>query len=78
MWFFFFTSQGCLYVFPKTPIADDITFVKALQKELILAVPGSGFGAPGYFRLAFCVEEKVIENALPHFRKIAKEFGLSK
>ncbi len=76
--FSFLLPKGAFYVFPKTPIADDITFVKALQKELILAVPGSGFGAPGYFRLAFCVEEKVIENALPHFRKIAKEFGLSK
>ncbi len=74
--FSFIPPKGAFYVFPKSPIPDDTAFVQALQKERILAVPGSGFGAPGYFRLAFCVEEKVIKNALPHFEKIAKEFGL--
>jgi aspartate aminotransferase len=75
--FSFLLPKGAFYVFPKTPIPDDVAFVKALQKERILAVPGSGFGTPGYFRLAFCVEKTVIKNALPLFEKVAKEFGLS-
>ena len=35
-----------------------------------------GFGAPGYFRISYCVDDKVIEGALPRFRKAAEEFGL--
>ncbi len=74
--FSFLLPKGAFYVFPKTPIADDVEFVQVLQQERILAVPGSGFGGPGHFRLAFCVEERVIKNAMPSFEKVAKKFGL--
>jgi aspartate aminotransferase len=65
----FVTPPGAFYLFPKSPIPDDVAFVKELQKELILTVPGGGFGAPGYFRIAFCVEDQTIVNAMPGFRK---------
>ena len=68
--------QGAFYVFPKAPIADDLAFVKDLQSRLILTVPGRGFGKPGYFRIAYCVEKKVIEGAMPGFREIALKYGL--
>ncbi len=58
--------EGAFYVFPRTPI-DDVEFCKLLQEELILAVPGRGFGAPGHIRLAFCVDEKVIERSREGF-----------
>jgi len=68
--------QGAFYIFPKAPIEDDLTFVKDLQSRQILTVPGRGFGKPGYFRIAYCVEKKVIEGALPGFREIALKYGL--
>jgi aspartate aminotransferase len=68
--------QGAFYVFPKAPIEDDLIFVKDLQSRRILTVPGRGFGKPGYFRIAYCVEKKVIEGALPGFREIALKYGL--
>jgi len=68
--------QGAFYIFPKAPIADDLAFVKDLQSRLILTVPGRGFGKPGYFRIAYCVEKKVIEGAMPGFREIALKYGL--
>jgi len=68
--------QGAFYIFPKAPIEDDLTFVKELQSRQILTVPGRGFGKPGYFRIAYCVEKKVIEGALPGFREIALKYGL--
>ena len=40
-----------------------------LLQRRILAVPGRGFGTPGYFRLAYCVEDRTIENALPGFKE---------
>ncbi len=64
--------EGAFYVFPRTPI-DDVEFCKLLQEELILAVPGRGFGAPGHIRLAFCVDEKVIERAREGFRKAVEK-----
>ena len=60
---------GAFYLFCKSPIPDDVAFVKILQEELILTVPGSGFGGPGHFRIAFCVDDNTIINALPGFKK---------
>ncbi len=62
--------QGAFYLFPRSPIEDDAAFVRALQEENILTVPGSGFGGPGHFRIAYCVEDKVIERALPGFKRV--------
>lgn len=59
---------GAFYFFPKAPGGDDVAFVGRLQEQRILAVPGSGFGCPGHFRLTFCVEEAVIRRAAPGFR----------
>jgi len=69
----FTVPRGTFYVFPKTPIPDDVAFVNALQEELILAVPGSGFGGPGHFRIAFCVDDDTIVRALPGFKKVLEK-----
>ena len=66
--------MGAFYIFPKSPIPDDIAFVRELQKHKILAVPGVGFGTPGYFRLAYCIPLDVIERS----RKYFLELGLKK
>jgi aspartate aminotransferase len=66
--------QGAFYLFPKSPDADDVAFVnKALEYNLLL-VPGRGFASPGYFRLAYSVDFKTIERALPAFEKLAKHY----
>ena len=65
----FMPPKGAFYIFPKSPLDDDVEFVRLLQEQKILAVPGKGFGAPGYFRLAFCVEDAVIERSAEPFRK---------
>lgn len=70
--------DGAFYLFPKSPLADDVEFVKLAQKHHILLVPGSGFGAPGYFRIAYCVDTAMIERSLPAWEKLAIEVGLKK
>lgn len=65
----FVVPKGTFYLFPKTPIPDDVAFVGLLQEENILVVPGSGFGGPGHMRIAFCVEDRVIENSIAGFEK---------
>ena len=73
----FMKPQGAFYLFPKSPIPDDILFVQALLEENILAVPGAGFGTPGYFRLAYCVEDRVIEKSMGGFRRAIRKFSSS-
>jgi len=70
--------QGAFYIFPKAPIEDDVTFVKDLQSKRILTVPGRGFGKPGYFRIAYCVEKQMIERSLTGFEEVAFKYGLKK
>ncbi len=65
----FVPPKGAFYVFPKSPIEDDVKFCAILQEEKILAVPGQGFGAPGYFRLAFCVNDSVIAGSADAFKR---------
>ena len=63
------SPDGAFYLFPKSPIEDDVAFVRELQKENILAVPGTGFGGPGHFRLAYCCSHETVERSLPGFRR---------
>ena len=53
----------------RLPGGDDVAFVNKLLDERILAVPGSGFGGPGHFRLAFCVEDEVIARSAEGFKR---------
>jgi aspartate aminotransferase len=71
----FTKPEGAFYLFPKSPIPDDVLFVQALLEENILAVPGVGFGSPGFFRLAYCVEDRVIEDAMEGFRRVMKKYS---
>ena len=63
----FIPPKGAFYLFPRSPLANDVEFVMLLAEQRILAVPGKGFGAPGYFRLAFCVSEDIIERSADAF-----------
>ena len=69
-----YLPKGAFYLFPRSPIENDTVFCNDyLLKYNILAAPGSGFGFPGYFRLAYCVSDETIELSLPVFEKLAKE-----
>jgi aspartate aminotransferase len=72
----FSVPEGAFYMFPKSPIPDDIKFIDLLKSELILAVPGTGFGAPGYFRLSYAVPDATISGSAAGFKR-ALETALS-
>ena len=68
----FTLPKGAFYFFPVVPgRVDDLQFCQLLQEERILAVPGRGFGLPGYFRLTYCMDETIIRRAAPGFRRAA-------
>ena len=60
--------QGAFYMFPKSPIEDDVEFTAELQKSNVLVVPGRGFGSPGHFRLSYCVTDETLAGSLEGFR----------
>jgi aspartate aminotransferase len=64
---------GAFYLFPRCPVEDDVAFIRRLQKQRLLAVPGSGFGRGGYFRLSYCVDREMIERALPALRRAMED-----
>ena len=67
------TPQGAFYLYPEAPGEDDIKFTNLLKKFRILVVPGTGFGTPGYFRIAYCVDDKTIKDSFEGFRSAMKE-----
>lgn len=71
----FTMPQGAFYFFPQAPLGDDHGFVQELVKYNVLAVPGSGFGFPGYFRLSFSVEDSVIPRSAEGFKAAAAAFA---
>ena len=68
--------QGAFYMFPKSPLEDDVAFVRELLQWKVLTVPGSGFGSPGYFRISYCVDDRTLEGSLAGFKKAAQKFNL--
>ncbi len=66
--------QGAFYLFPKALEADDYAFCERAKKFDLLLVPGADFGAPGYFRAAYCIKTSTIERSLPLFKKLADEY----
>lgn len=59
--------EGTFYLFPKSPIDNDVKFCEDAKKFNILAVPGSTFGCAGYFRLSYCISYEKIEKSLKAF-----------
>ncbi len=65
---------GAFYLFPRSPIENEVEFVGRLVKERILVVPGRGFGTPGHFRISFAVSREIVERSLPGWTKVAQEY----
>jgi len=66
--------QGAFYFFPKSPIDDEVEFVKKLAEKKVLVVPGRGFGCPGYFRISYCLPDSVIEGSIAGFESTFNDF----
>ena len=65
----FHVPEGAFYLFPKSPIPDDVKFTQILKEELILTVPGIGFDGPGYFRLSYAVPDSTITGSMEGFKR---------
>ena len=64
---------GTFYIFPKALEEDAKEFCKKALKYDLVLVPGDTFGAPGYFRMAYCVDTEKVERSLTALRRFVKE-----
>jgi aspartate aminotransferase len=62
--------EGAFYLFVKAPTEDDLEFAGRAKEHQIALTPGRVFGAPGYFRLAYCTTYDKVERSLPQFAKL--------
>ncbi|WP_305085847.1 pyridoxal phosphate-dependent aminotransferase [uncultured Clostridium sp.] len=62
--------DGAFYLFPKSPIEDDVKFCEDAKRFNILAVPGKTFGCNGYFRLSYCISYDKIKKSLKAFDEL--------
>jgi aspartate aminotransferase len=65
----FTVPEGAFYLFPKSPMPDDVRFTETLKSERILVSPGRAFGTPGYFRISYAVPETTIIGSAEGFRR---------
>ena len=63
---------GTFYIFPKALEEDAAAFCEKAKKYDLILVPGDTFGAPGYFRLAYCIDTEKVERSLEAFRKFVR------
>lgn len=68
-------AQGAFYLWVKSPVDNEMQLTEALKEQLILAVPGRGFGGPGWIRLSFCVDDEVIDRSAEGFARTGRQFG---
>ena len=61
--------EGAFYLFVKAPSGDDAADCERLARYNVLTVPGRGFAYPGWFRISYCVADKVIAGSIPAFRQ---------
>ena len=66
--------EGAFYLFPKIPDGiDEIEFCQEMVKNFIVVVPGSAFGAEGFYRLSFCKTPEDIKRGMEQFEKAYKK-----
>ncbi len=69
------SPEGAVYLLPRAPIADDMTFAGLLADRDLFVLPGSLFDYPGHFRLSLTASDDMIERSLPHFEAALRETG---
>lgn len=64
---------GTFYIFPKALEEDSNAFCMKAKKYDLILVPSDGFGCPGYFRMAYCIDTEKVERSLDVFEKFVRE-----
>ncbi len=67
--------EGTFYLFPESPLADDVEFAAVLDREGVLVLPGRMFETPGFFRISLTATLQTIEESIPRFAAAFRAAG---
>lgn len=59
--------EGTFYLLPRSPLEDDVAFIRILSDRNILCLPGTVLEFPGFFRISLTASEEMIEQSLAGF-----------
>ena len=64
---------GTFYIMPKALEEDSVAFCNKAKDHDLILVPADNFGAPGFFRMAYCIDTEKVERSLETIRSFVKE-----
>ncbi len=64
---------GTFYIMPKALEDSSIEFCKKAKDYDLIFVPTDGFGAPGFFRMAYCIDTEKVVRAMERLKKFVNE-----
>lgn len=59
------SSQATFFLYPRTPIHDDVAFVEMLAEQGVLVLPASVFHHAGHFRISVTATDEMLDRAWP-------------
>jgi aspartate aminotransferase len=65
--------DGTFYIMPKALEEDSVAFCKKAKDYDLIFVPADGFGAPGYFRMAYCIDTDKVKRAMDRLHQFVGE-----
>ena len=63
---------GTFYIMPKALESDSVAFCNKAKNYDLILVPADSFEAPGFFRMAYCIDTEKVERSLEAIRKFVK------
>jgi aspartate aminotransferase len=69
------TPEATFYLLVRSPIDDELAFVRRLAEDGVLVLPGSAFEMPGYFRISLTATDEMVERAIPVFGRAIAEIA---
>ncbi len=66
--------DGAFYMFIEALEEDANKFCEKAREYELLLVPSDSFGISGFVRISYCVDTKLIEDAIPSFRKLFEDY----
>ena len=64
---------GTFYIMPKALEESSIEFCKKAKDYDLIFVPTDGFGAPGFFRMAYCIDTEKVQRAMVRLEQFVNE-----
>lgn len=64
--------DGTFYILVKALEEDAVAFCNKAKAYDLIFVPADNFGAPGYFRVAYCIDTDKVKRAIPVIEEFVK------